>query len=139
MLRLGLFSSVIFLLLISLASSQTLVPKPLPKEPLEKYDNPPGLAPAAVTSPALVSQFGPYTSYQVNVGANGNNIVGDAANEPSICVDPANGKQDEHRLATVRPRVVKLSSGRVRIHGQWRQNMEFSNTTFSAAIRAELR
>jgi hypothetical protein len=41
-------------------------------------------------SPALVSQFGPYTSYQVNVDANGNNIVGDAANEPSICVDPAN-------------------------------------------------
>ena len=38
----------------------------------------------------MVSPFGPYTSYQVNVDANGNNIVGDAANEPSICVDPNN-------------------------------------------------
>jgi hypothetical protein len=35
----------------------------------------------------LVSQFGSYTSYQVNV-VGGHNIVGDAANEPSICVDP---------------------------------------------------
>ena len=41
-------------------------------------------------SPASVSPFGPYTSYQVNVDANGNNRVGDAANEPSICVDRHN-------------------------------------------------
>ena len=41
-------------------------------------------------SPALASQFGPYTSYQVNVDASGNNRVGDAANEPSICVDRNN-------------------------------------------------
>jgi hypothetical protein len=94
MLRPGLFSSVIFLWLISVAPGQTLVPKPLPKEPLEKYDNPPApLAPAVAISPGLVSQFGAYTSYQVNVDANGNNIVGDAANEPSICVDPTNGNK----------------------------------------------
>jgi hypothetical protein len=30
------------------------------------------------------------TSYQVNVDAAGQNIVGDAANEPSLCVDPTN-------------------------------------------------
>src|SRR5206468_3298283 len=36
---------------------------------------------------------GPYTSYQVNVNVNGNNVVGDAANEPSICVDPTNGNK----------------------------------------------
>src|SRR5215831_9209857 len=29
-------------------------------------------------------------SYQVNVNAAGQNIVGDAANEPSLCVDPNN-------------------------------------------------
>ncbi|PYK53222.1 MAG: hypothetical protein DME48_12585, partial [Verrucomicrobia bacterium] len=75
--------------MVVLASSQTLAPKPLPKEPLEKYDNPPPLSPAVATSPGLIFQFGPYTSYQVNV-VNGNNIVGDAANEPSICVDPIN-------------------------------------------------
>jgi hypothetical protein len=93
MLRLGLFSSVIFLLLVDIAWSQTLAPKPLPKEPLEKYDNPPPLAPAVATSAPIVSQFGPYISYQVNVDANGNNIIGDAANEPSICVNPVNGNK----------------------------------------------
>jgi hypothetical protein len=80
----------IFLSVAPIASGQTLGPKPLPKEPLEKYDNRPALFPAVATSPGLVSQFGSYTSYQVNVNANGNNIVGDAANEPSICVDPTN-------------------------------------------------
>src|SRR5438270_4244289 len=87
--RASLRTFYIFFSMVALASSQTLAPKPLPKEPLEKYDNPPPSAPAVVVSPALISQFGPYTSYQVNV-VNGNNIVGDAANEPSICVDPTN-------------------------------------------------
>jgi hypothetical protein len=91
MLRTGLLSSVTSLLIIIAASSQTASRKPLPTEPLEKYENPPALAAPAVTiSPALVSHFGPDTSYQVNVDANGNNRVGDAANEPSICVDPNN-------------------------------------------------
>ena len=86
---------LIFLNVVTVASSQTLAPKPLPKEPLEKYDNPPPLSAAVATSPGLISQFGPYTSYQVNVDASGNNIVGDAANEPSICVDPT----DRNRLS----------------------------------------
>ena len=30
------------------------------------------------------------TSYQVNVNAAGQNIAGDAANEPSMCIDPTN-------------------------------------------------
>ena len=42
------------------------------------------------TSPRMISQFGAFTSYQANVDANGNNILGDAANEPSISVDPTN-------------------------------------------------
>ena len=29
-------------------------------------------------------------SYQVNVNAAGQNIAGDAANEPTICIDPTN-------------------------------------------------
>src|SRR5437899_5123931 len=87
--RASLLTFYIFFSMVALASSQTLAPKPLPKEPLEKYDNPPPLSPAVATSPRLISQFCPYTSYQVNV-VNGNNIVGDAANEPSICVDPTN-------------------------------------------------
>src|ERR671919_1427151 len=94
MLRTGFLSSVTSLLIITAASSQTASRKPLPTEPLEKYENPPALAaPILNISPALMSQFGPYTSYQVNVDANGNNRVGDAANEPSICVDPTNGNK----------------------------------------------
>jgi hypothetical protein len=89
--RMTLRSIFIFLSVVAVASSQTAPRKPLPREPLEKYDNPPPLSPAVATSPALISRFGPYVSYQVNVDANGNNIVGDAANEPSICVDPTNG------------------------------------------------
>ena len=91
MFRLGLVSCVTSLLAVTAASSQTAARKPLPTEPLEKYENPPALAAPAVTiSPALVSRFGPYISYQVNVDANGNNRIGDAANEPSICVDRHN-------------------------------------------------
>ncbi len=44
-----------------------------------------------VTSPGMIVRSrGGYTSVQVNVDENGNNIVGDAANEPSIAVDPSN-------------------------------------------------
>jgi elongation factor P hydroxylase len=90
MLRLGLLTAI-SLLLVPAGFSQTASRKPLPTGPLEKYDNPPSVAaPILVISPALVSQFGPYTSYQVNVNLNGNNTVGDAANEPSICVDRHN-------------------------------------------------
>src|SRR5881392_576976 len=91
--RASLSTFLIFLNVIAVASSQTPGPRPLPKEPLERYDNPPPLSPAVATSPGLVSRFGPYTSYQVNVNVNGNNVVGDAANEPSICVDPTNGNK----------------------------------------------
>jgi elongation factor P hydroxylase len=91
--RANLRTCFILFCVVATASSQTIAPKPLPKQPLERYDNPPPLAPAVAVSPALVSQFGAYTSYQVNVDANGNNIVGDAANEPSICVDPTNGNK----------------------------------------------
>jgi hypothetical protein len=41
----------------------------------------------------MVSVFGVFTSYQVNVDQNGQNIVGDAANECSISVDPTNGNK----------------------------------------------
>jgi len=43
-----------------------------------------------LTSPAGIARLGDYTSVQVNVDENGDNIIGDAANEPSIAVDPRN-------------------------------------------------
>lgn len=59
-------------------------------EPLEKYDDPPSLLWRTGLSPRMVAPFGGFTSYQVNVSAEGLNITGDAANEPSISVDPTN-------------------------------------------------
>jgi hypothetical protein len=94
MLRLGLMAFATCSLLTAAVSGQTVPRKALPNEPLEKYDNPPAFVPPAVRiSHPLVSQFGPYTSYQVNIDANGNNRIGDAANEPSICVDPTDGNK----------------------------------------------
>jgi hypothetical protein len=53
-------------------------------------DDPPGTParPAPGALPASPVQLGPFTSIQVNVGPGGVNISNDAANEPSIAVDP---------------------------------------------------
>ena len=64
--------------------------KPRMTEPLEKYNMPPAYIYRLETGPRMVSQFGLFTSFQVNVDADGNNILGDAANESSITVDPTN-------------------------------------------------
>src|SRR4051812_24935608 len=76
-------------------SGQTLAPlRRLPlNEPLEKYNMPPAAPRKIETSPRMISQFGVFTSHQVNVDGNGNNILGDAANEPSISVDPTDGSK----------------------------------------------
>jgi hypothetical protein len=73
------------------ASAQLAPTQKVPlNEPLEKYENPPAPPRKIETSPRMVSRFGPFISYQVNVDASGNNIVGDAANECAISVDPTN-------------------------------------------------
>src|SRR5947209_18136109 len=74
------------------AASAQLAPtwKPRQKEPLEKYEMPPMHIYRLETSPRMISQFGVFSSYQANVDANGQNIIGDAANECSISVDPTN-------------------------------------------------
>src|SRR6478752_1952174 len=69
------------------------VHEPLLNGPLEKYDNPPAAPRKMETSPRMISQFGVFTSYQVNVDANHQNILGDAANECSISVDPTDGNK----------------------------------------------
>src|SRR6476469_1514301 len=85
------------ILLVSLAGVTTASAQLAPLQmaplngPLEKYDNPPAAPRKMETSPRMISQFGVFTSYQVNVDANQQNILGDAANECSISVDPANG------------------------------------------------
>ena len=78
---------------IATASGQTATSKLDPNEPLEKYSMPPAYIYRLETSPRMISPYGNFTSYQVNVDAQGNNIVGDAANEPSIAVDPTDGNK----------------------------------------------
>src|SRR5215467_8634450 len=75
------------------AFAQTQASHVNPKEPLEKYDMPPAYIYRLETSPRMISVYDFFTSYQVNVDAGGNNIVGDAANEPAIAVDPTDGNK----------------------------------------------
>src|SRR5881396_3600396 len=79
-----------FLAALGTASGQAPTWDPHTKKPLEKYDNSPAYIYRLETSPRMVSPHGVFISYQANVDANGNNIVGDAANECSISVDPTN-------------------------------------------------
>ena len=87
--------SILFVSLASIAtaSGQTPTWNPRIKRPVEKYDNPPALIYRLETSPRMISPHGVFISYQVNVDASGNNIVGDAANECSISVDPTNSNK----------------------------------------------
>ena len=68
-------------------------PNAILKKQLETYDNPPAYISRLETGPRMIVPYGPFVSYQANVDANGNNIVGDAANECSIAVDPTNGNK----------------------------------------------
>ena len=88
MLKAKLLISLVLALGASIAFGQTAPLKPLPTEELERYGDPPMFIWGNGLSEAMISQHGPFTSYQVNVDANGQNITGDAANEPSISVDP---------------------------------------------------
>ena len=84
-------SNIFSILLVSLTAIATgsAETRPMnPKEHEETYDMPPAYIFRLEKSPRMISQFGLFTSYQANVDAQGNNIVGDAANEPSIAVDP---------------------------------------------------
>ena len=87
--------SILLVSIASLATASGQAPlwNPRTNRQVEKYDNPPALIYRLDTSPRMVSPHGVFTSYQVNVDANGNNIVGDAANECTITVDPTNGSR----------------------------------------------
>src|SRR5437667_8843372 len=91
----GFFICLALLVALASASGQTLAPTgEAPRnEPLEFYDNPPAPPRKIETSPRMISQFGPFVSFQVNVDQNGQNIIGDAANECVISVDPTNGNK----------------------------------------------
>src|SRR6266481_4464573 len=92
--RLQQLICLILLFTLAGASGQLAPTYKAPRnEPLEKYDNPPAPPRKMETSPRMISQFGVFTSYQANVNANGQNIIGDAANECVIAVDPTDGNK----------------------------------------------
>ena len=84
-------TSLILLPVLAAASDQVESRKPLPTEPMEEYDDAPAPSPlwGIGVSPGMVSVHDQFTSHQVNVNGAGMNITGDAANEPSIAVDPS--------------------------------------------------
>ena len=82
--------SALCLFFVATASGQAPQRKPIATEPLEKYNMPPAYIYRLEAGPRMISRLGLFTSFQVNVDANGNNILGDAANESSITVDPTN-------------------------------------------------
>jgi hypothetical protein len=87
---------VLLVLLVALctASAQLAPVRRMPfAEHVERYDNPPAPPRKIETSPRMISQFGVFASYQANVDANGQNIIGDAANECVIAVDPTDGNK----------------------------------------------
>src|SRR5438034_4842687 len=90
----GLLTCLISVVALATAAGQLAPTHKVPRnEPLEKYDNPPAPPRKMETSPRMISQFGVFTSYQANVDQNGQNIVGDAANECAISVDPTDGNK----------------------------------------------
>ena len=86
--RLRQLTFLVFIAAVATAFGQAPTSNPRIPRPLEKYDNPPAYIYRLETSPRMISPCGVFISYQVNVDANGNNIVGDAANECAISVDP---------------------------------------------------
>jgi hypothetical protein len=84
------FYAVVAVLGQGIACGQTLPERTLAPETLvERYDDPPMFIWRTGVSQAQTSRQGAFISYQVNVDNNGQNITGDAANEPSIAVDSA--------------------------------------------------
>ena len=78
--------------LAALCGPPPLRADPLPPDPgqLEHLSDPPGVpaVPTPDSPPQLPIRYRTYVHRQVNVASDGTNIPGDAANEPSIAVDP---------------------------------------------------
>src|SRR5437879_4874202 len=85
-----LILSVLGLTVFALNAFESVAFADPPPPPEEDTDTDPGQPGSGQSSRQSIisAPFG--TSFQVNVSASGQNIVGDAANEPSICIDPNN-------------------------------------------------
>ena len=85
--KVKLLTGLVLALGANAAFGQSVPAKPLPTEELERYGDAPMFIWGNDRSEPMISTHGPFTSYQVNVDANGQNITNDAANEPSISID----------------------------------------------------
>lgn len=90
MVKKGFLFGLLLVSVVALAAEPRIHHKALPQHELETVQDRPALVWRRGVSPRMISQYDAFTSYQVNVNASGQNITGDAANEPSICVDPTN-------------------------------------------------
>ena len=72
----------------------------------------------------MISRFGPFVSFQVNVDANGNNIIGDAANECAISVDPTDGNKMTIAWRQFNDVTVQFPAGRLGLYHQWRRQLD---------------
>jgi hypothetical protein len=90
----SLFTGLVLLSALSLVFGEDERPRKslADEEAMEQYDMPPAPMPlwGIGVSPGMNSVHDQFTSHQVNVNGAGLNITGDAANEPSIAVDPTN-------------------------------------------------
>ncbi len=120
---------------LAIASGQGEPHKRRPRAPLEKYDDPPAPFPlrGIGVSPGMVSRYDTFTSYQVNVNALGQNITGDAANEPSISVDPTN-----HSKMTIGWRQFNNVSSNFRQGGYAYSNDGGVHWTFPGVLEANV-
>ena len=93
----GISIAVIIVAVAGAITNNALADPQEPRDMLREVPDDPYLPPPSqqATSPAQVWSRNGFDSIQVNVDANGNNIIGDAANEPSIAVDPT----DRSRIA----------------------------------------
>jgi len=64
---------------LGIAFGETVQRNPLANEPLERASDAPMFIWRTGASEPMISQHGAFTSYQVNVDSNGQNITGDAA------------------------------------------------------------
>jgi hypothetical protein len=83
-------TSVVLAIGTSVAFGQLAPLAPLSAEHVERTEDPQMFIWGNGRSEATISQHGRFTSYQVNVDGNNQNILFDAANEPSITIDPTN-------------------------------------------------
>jgi hypothetical protein len=102
----NLINAILFLIIVFLISSNLIFsqtdeqqkhnpPDPTAHHEIKDDDYVPDLRKSQERSPAYHFSTNNIITTQVNVDANGQNIVGDAANEPSIAVDPT----DHNRIA----------------------------------------